>query len=116
MNTERHFKSSDFFKSTSGEPIRSVITESPDAVVVAWHVNPGQRIATHVHPHGQDTWTILSGQGEYQFNSNGESIHISTGDIVIAPTASAHGVHNNGDEPLRFISVVAPAAAGYELI
>ena len=115
MSPERHFKSTDYFQSNTGDPIRTVVTESPDSVVVAWHVNPGQRIAAHIHPHGQDTWTILSGHGEYQIHANGESITILPGDIVVAPTGSVHGVFNNGSEPLRFISVVAPAAAGYEL-
>ena len=116
MNIKRHFKSTDFFQPSAGEPIRSVVTESPQAVVVAWQVNPGQRLAAHIHPHGQDTWTILSGQGDYQLQASGESITIVAGDIVVAPTGSVHGVRNNGDEPLRIISVVAPAAAGYELI
>ena len=110
MSTERHFKSTDYFQSNTGDPIRTVVTESQNSVVVAWHVNPA-----HVHPHGQDTWTILSGQGEYQTHANGESIAIVPGDIVVAPTGSVHGVYNSGHEPLRFISVVAPAAAGYEL-
>jgi mannose-6-phosphate isomerase-like protein (cupin superfamily) len=38
------------------------------------------------------------------------------GDIVIASTSQVHGVFNDGSEPLRFISVVAPASAGYELL
>ena len=90
----------------SGRPIR---------VVVAWHVNPGQRIAAHVHPHGQDTWTVLSGSGEYQLEHNGRSQTISPGCVVVAPTGCVHGVFNCNNEPLVFISVVCPAEAGYEL-
>jgi oxalate decarboxylase/phosphoglucose isomerase-like protein (cupin superfamily) len=33
---------------------------------------------------------------------------------VVAPRGCVHGVLNHGDEPLRFISVVSPASAGYE--
>ena len=65
MESTRIFKSAQFFQPTDeGEPIRSVITESQEAVVVAWFLQPGQSIAPHVHPHGQDTWTILTGTGE----------------------------------------------------
>ena len=99
-----------------GEPIRSVITESADAAVVAWHVKPGQRIAAHVHPQGQDTWTILSGCGEYQLEADGTSCRIVAGDVVVAHTGCVHGVYNSGSEPLVFISVVSPAEAGYELL
>ena len=116
MTTNRIFKSADFMQPSSGEPIRSVVIETAEAAVIAWHVEPGQRIAAHVHPSGQDTWTILSGQGEYQVHESGEVKQVTAGDIVVAYTTCVHGVHNNGTEPLRFISVVSPADAGYELL
>jgi quercetin dioxygenase-like cupin family protein len=117
MNANRIFPSSKFFQpTTEGEPIRSVITESPAATIVAWYLQPHQSIAAHIHPHGQDTWTILAGQGEYYLDRSGATKPISTGDVVIAPTGSVHGVFNHGDEPLIFISVVSPSTAGYELV
>ena len=78
--------------------------------------SPGQVIAAHVHPHGQDTWTIVSGSGRYQVNAAGDSLVIGAGDIVVAPRAAVHGVHNSGTEPLVFVSVVCPAGAGYSLV
>lgn len=114
MNAPRLFHSADVMQVSQGDPIRTVVTESQDAVVVAWHVEPGQRIAAHVHPGGQDTWTILSGQGLYQVDVAGNCQAITAGDIVIAYTGCVHGVYNHGAEPLRFISVVSPAEAGYE--
>lgn len=116
MSQERIYKSAECFQPTDGDPIRSVVAESPEAVIVAWHVKPGQRIAAHVHPHGQDTWTILSGQGQYQVDATGEKRLIVAGDIVVANTGKVHGVFNDGSEPLLFVSVVAPANAGYELL
>ncbi|BAY17563.1 cupin 2 conserved barrel domain protein [Anabaenopsis circularis NIES-21] len=116
MNIERIFKSTDFFQPTDGEPIRSVVTESPDAVVVAWYVKPGQEIGAHIHPYGQDTWTILSGSGEYYLDIEGTRKIITTGDVVVAPVQCVHGVFNHGDEPLIFISVVTPYEAGYEAV
>ncbi len=115
MDTTRIFNSSKFFQPTdTGEPIRSVITESPDATIVAWYIQPGQEIPAHIHPHGQDTWTILSGAGEYYVDRAGVTKSIVVGDVVIAPTGCVHGVFNSSDEALVFISVVSPAAAGYE--
>ncbi|TAK90009.1 MAG: cupin domain-containing protein [Burkholderiaceae bacterium] len=116
METTRIFNSADYFQPAEGEPIRSVVTESKDAVVVAWHVKPGQSIRPHIHPSGQDTWTILSGSGRYFLEQDGTSQQIKAGDVVIAPTAALHGVLNNGTVPLVFISVVSPADAGYELM
>ena len=116
MNTDRIFQSSQFMQPTDGEPIRSVVTESKDAVVVAWHIQPGQEIPAHIHPNGQDTWTILSGTGDYYLDHAGATKPISAGDVVIAPMGFVHGVLNHGDEPLVFISVVSPAEAGYQLV
>ncbi|NJM76593.1 MAG: cupin domain-containing protein [Acaryochloridaceae cyanobacterium RU_4_10] len=117
MSTTRIFSSSNFLQpTTEGEPIRSVVTESKDATVVAWIVNSGQEIPAHFHPYGQDTWTILSGQGEYYLDAAGTRTAIASGDVVVAPIGCVHGVVNDGDEPLIFISVVSPAEAGYQRI
>ena len=114
MSPKRHFKIAEFLQPADGEPIRSVITESADAVVVAWYVKPGQWISVHVHPDGQDTWSILSGNGEYRVSVHGESIPIAKGDVVVAHRREVHGVLNTGDEPLVFLSVVSPAASGFQ--
>lgn len=116
MSKTRIFDSSQFFQPTDGEPIRSVITESKDAVVVAWYIKPNQTIPAHIHPNGQDTWTILSGCGEYYLDQAGTKQAIAAGDVAIAPIGCVHGVVNTGDEPLIFISVVSPANAGYQLV
>jgi len=113
---ERIFRYRDFLQSNAGEPIRSVITESKESAVIAWHVNPGQKISAHVHPHGQDTWIIQSGVGQYQLDKSGATQNIQAGDVVIAHSGEAHGVINTGTEPLIFISVVSPALSGYELL
>lgn len=112
----RIFNSTEFFQPADGEPIRSIIAESKDAVVVGWYIKPGQKIDPHIHPNGQDTWTILSGKGEYYLDEVGNKKLVVAGDVVIAYTGCLHGVFNNGDEPLMLISVVAPSNAGYELI
>jgi quercetin dioxygenase-like cupin family protein len=117
MSTTRIFSSSEFFQPTDdGEPIRSVITESKESIVVVWYIKPGQEIPAHLHPNGQDTWTILSGTGDYYLDRLGMTKSIAAGDIVIAHTGSVHGVLNNGDQPLVFISVVSPANAGYQRV
>jgi quercetin dioxygenase-like cupin family protein len=116
MSVPRIFTSSQFFQPTDGEPIRSVVTESQDAVVVAWYVKPGQEISPHIHPNGQDTWTILSGKGEYFLDQIGTRKPVVAGDIVVAYPGCVHGIMNNGEEPLIFTSIVAPADAGYQLV
>ena len=115
MTEQRVYPSREYFQPSSGDPIRSVVTEAADAVVVAWHVAPGQSIAPHVHPAGRDVWTILSGRGRYISATSGETHEVVAGDVAVANAGQVHGVINDGAEPLTFISVVAPIGAGYEL-
>lgn len=113
MSHQRVYKSSDYMQVSDGEPIRSVVVESEHSVIVAWHVEPGQTIAPHTHPEGQDTWTILSGHGQYQIDEDGNTVAVVPGDVVVARKGQVHGVLCTSSEPLRFISVVAPFEAGY---
>lgn len=103
-----------FLQPHDGEPIRSVVHETADAAIVAWTVQPGQRIGAHVHPSGQDTWTVLEGEGEHQLDREGRTQHIQAGDVVVAPKGAVHGVLNTGAQPLVILSVVSPALSGYE--
>ncbi len=43
-------------------------------------------------PDGQDTWTILSGEGQYQIDEQGNTVAIAAGDIVVANKGQVHGV------------------------
>ncbi len=116
MTRSRILSSADLFQPSDDEPIRSVISQSKDAVVVAWYLKQGQKIPLHIHPEGQDTWTILAGEGHYYLDPNGTTKAIMTGDVVVAHCSEVHGVFNDKPEPLMFISVVTPADAGYQLI
>ena len=79
----RIFSVDEYVRPSNGEPIRSVVLETNDSVVVVWHAYPRQEIAAHVHPHGQDTWTVISGEAKY-YQGNGVEIHLKAGDIAIA--------------------------------
>ena len=113
MASQRVFKVAEFLQPSDGEPIRSIVAESAHASIVAWFVKPGQRIAPHLHPHGQDSWTGLEGGGLYCLDSADTTLPIAAGDVVVAPAGSVHGVLNTGTQPLVFVSVVCPAEAGF---
>lgn len=114
MPHDRVFRIADHLQPNDGEPIRSVVHATNDAAIVAWTVKPGQRISPHVHPTGQDTWTVLAGAGDYQIDASGAVVRIAAGDVVVAPTGAVHGVLNTGAETLVFVSVVSPALSGFE--
>lgn len=116
MTSQRLFPSKQYFLAADDEPIRSVVTTSAEAVVVAWYVRSGQSIRPHRHPGGQDTWTLLAGEGDYVCNEKGDTFKIRAGDIVVAHTGEVHGLHNKSADPIYFISVVTPSDAGFELL
>lgn len=95
-------------------PVRRILSGSVEQVVVAWHVEPGQRIEAHRHPAGQDTWIVLEGEGLYQSDAEGTRTPVRAGQVVIAPPGAVHGLENNGNVPFKFLSVVSPAEAGFE--
>jgi len=97
---------------STGEPIRSVVLETDSAAVVVWHAHPGQEIAAHVHPRGQDTWTVIAGEAEY-FQGNGSVSRLTAGDIAIAKPMQVHGARNTGAVPFIFVSVVSSGDAGF---
>lgn len=113
MTDRRVFNTAEFLQPSDDEPVRSIVHQSDDACVIAWIVLPGQRIAPHVHPRGQDTWTVIAGEGLYQTDSAGSFETIRSGDVVVATVGDVHGVHNTGAAPLVFVSVVCPLDAGY---
>jgi quercetin dioxygenase-like cupin family protein len=114
--SQRVFRTADHLQPNDGEPIRSVVHETVDAAIVAWTVKPGQRISPHVHPSGQDTWTVIAGVGDYQVDASGAMVQIAAGDIAVAPAGAVHGVLNTGSQDLVFVSVVSPARSGFELL
>lgn len=115
MSQQRIYPWADFLQPADGEPIRSVVMQSGHSVVIAWVVKPGQRITPHVHPAGQDTWTIVAGEGDYIHDKAGSTLPVKAGDVAVARAGEVHGVHNTGAVPLVFVSVVAPVEAGFHL-
>jgi quercetin dioxygenase-like cupin family protein len=116
MNQARRFHSADHLVPSDTDPVRSVVCETPHAVIIAWQVAPGQRIATHVHPHGQDSWTVLGGEGLYEQGGGQAALPIRAGDILVARPGEAHGAVCTSVQPLVFVSVVTPLDAGYSLV
>ena len=109
MSSQRVFKSSDHMQVSDGEPIRSVVQESEHSVIVAWHVEPGQTIAAHTHPEGQDTWTILSGHGDYQIDEQGNTVVVTSGDVVVGDGHLGFGIGAQPWQKLRIAKVVKVA-------
>ena len=111
--TDRIFHLNDLLRSDQDQLQRVEISRSGQANVIGWCALPGQRIAPHRHPDGQDTWLVVSGQADYLMEGD-EVRRLGVGDIAIAAPGQVHGACVVGSEPFTFVSVVSPAAAGFE--
>ncbi len=70
----------------------------------------GQRQSLHDHPDQDKFYFVLSGQG--RFTVGEETQTCGPGDLVLAPAGIPHGVENEGDEALAFLTVIAPWPQG----
>jgi quercetin dioxygenase-like cupin family protein len=100
----RLFSVSDFIRPSDGEPVRSVVLETEESVIVVWYVRPGQEIATHVHSHGQDTWAVLSGSADYYQGRSGVVTRLKAGEIAVAKPGQVYGaINTDSTEPFTFV-------------
>ncbi|SDL66363.1 Cupin domain-containing protein [Geoalkalibacter ferrihydriticus] len=70
-----------------------------------WCLAPGQHIHPHVHA-GDHVWVVLQGRGTF-LGENEMSQEIGVGTVLVAPAGRPHGVRNDGDQGLVFVSVSA---------
>jgi len=82
-----------------------ILVETDHSRSTLWCLLPGQKIAPHVHA-GDHVWTVYEGEG-YYLSEGAEPQPIAPGTILVAPAGVSHGVENNGDKGLVFLSVSA---------
>ena len=70
-------------------------------------IAPGREVEAHVHDGEDDAFYILEGVMTV-FWPEGE-IEAGPGTFVLAPEGIEHGFRNDGDQPLRFLNIHAPA-------
>jgi len=81
-----------------------VLAETDLSRTTLWCLMPGQ----HIHPHehaGDHIWVVLEGVGN--FLSDTAPVRVIPGTVLVAPAGKPHGIENNGDEGLVFVSVSA---------
>ncbi len=92
-----------FKKFNDDKPSKEALWEGNRSKMNLMNLKPGQEIKPHVHD-GDHIWVVLEGGGEF-LSHDREPQTIQRGNIVVAPEGEAHGVRNNGKEPLVFASI-----------
>ena len=67
-------------------------------------LEPGASIGYHQHVDEEDIYYIL--RGIATVNDNGQIITVYPGECVYLRAGDSHGIANDGQEPLEFISII----------
>lgn len=90
-----------------GKPFKTTFYLSERLLVGLNTLLPGQAQPLHDHPDQDKFYHVLAGQG--LFTVGDDSRLCGPGELILAPAGVTHGVENQGDALLSFLTVIAPA-------
>jgi len=67
-------------------------------------LEPGSSIGSHVHEGEMESFFVVRGEAEY--DDNGETVTLCTGDTTHTPSGKGHAVKSIGNEPLELIALI----------
>ena len=89
-----------------GDDYRREIITSEYSQVVLMTVQPGEEIGEEVHAEHDQFLAFVEGEGEAVLE--GRRRRITGGDFVFVPAGTRHNFVNDGDVPLRLVTLYAP--------
>ena len=89
------------------KPFKYTFFQSDRLLVGLNTLLPGQAQHLHDHPTQDKFYLVLDGAGEFTVGE--ETRLCATGELILAPAGVPHGVKNEGDAMLSFMTVIAPA-------
>ena len=91
------------------KPFKFTFFQSERLLVGLNTLLPGQEQHLHDHPAQDKFYLVLDGSGA--FTVGDETRQCAAGALILAPMGVPHGVKNDSDAPLSFVTVIAPAPA-----
>jgi mannose-6-phosphate isomerase-like protein (cupin superfamily) len=83
-------------------------------LAVTWvDVPPGAEQRAHSHEESEQVYVIVRGNGRMEVAGDVEEV--SEGDLVFIPPATQHGIVNDGEETLVYVSASSPPVSMDEL-
>lgn len=95
-----------------GRTYREPVYDCRNHEIHLWRVIPGEWIYPHTHPHTDDIWYVVQGQGRY-YTTADESHAVGPGVLAFASPEEVHGIFNSGTEEMIILSVLAPLPVEY---
>ncbi len=83
-------------------------------LVATWvEVPPGARQNSHSHENAEQIYVVVSGSGTMMVAGDRERVGV--GDLVLIPPATDHGIENDGEEDLVYVTAASPPVSVQEL-
>lgn len=83
-------------------------------LAITWvDVPPGAEQRAHSHEESEQVYVVVRGRG--RMTVAGDEEPVGEGDLVFIPPATDHGIVNDGDEDLVYVSATAPPVSMEEL-
>ena len=92
------------------KPRKVGIVDTPQLLVGANVLLPGQTAKVHTHAIEDKSYLVLSGEGVIQVGA--EEHRVRAGHLVFCPKGVPHGATNDGEKNLRLLVVMAPHPKG----
>ena len=91
--------------------VKKISSNSSSSTFAIWIK---KKVKVHKHINHTENILIQSGYGQFQLN---DSIHnVSTGDLIVVPKNTWHGVIIDSGEPMKVISIQSPEFFGNDRI
>jgi mannose-6-phosphate isomerase-like protein (cupin superfamily) len=97
---------------------KAVLHQVPESETSLFSVNPGQKLATHLHTRTWDLFFVVSGLGEilYKGKRGSDTIPMPERAFCAMPPGCEHEVRNlSATEPFSFLLIHAPWQ-GYDFV
>ena len=95
-----------------GRSYREPIYDCKNHEIHLWRISPGEWVYPHTHPHTDDIWYIVQGNGEYYTTASYKHA-VGPGVLALASPDEVHGIFNSGREDMVILSVLAPIPVEY---
>ena len=106
MTTTPFVRVIDFAEERADKAFKHTFLQSDRLLAGLNVLRPGQQQSIHDHPEQDKFYYVVEGSGRFTVGDATQTC--DAGMMILAPAGVPHGVVNDGDERLVFLTVIAP--------
>ena len=94
----------------AGKPLAFLVTgaDTKHTSMFDWTLPVGFSTGLHVHRVQEETFYVLEGEGECEWQVGGQLVHAKPGTYLFIPPGVPHNIANASDKPARMLMTVSP--------